>query len=94
LRVLEELRASEKRSFRTVCCVDGSAVKKIKSTCQCRRHGFDPWVGKIHWRRKWQPTPVILLGKSHGQRRLAGCSSLGHKESAGLSNLTTITELR
>ena len=37
-----------------------------ESPCQCRRHGFDPWVGKIRWRRKWQPTPVFLPGKSHG----------------------------
>ena len=33
-----------------------------ESACQCRRHGFDPWVGKILWRRKWQPTPVFLPG--------------------------------
>ena len=38
---------------------------------QCRRLGFYPWVGKIPWRRKWQPTPVFSLGKSHGQRSLA-----------------------
>jgi len=36
---------------------------------------FDPWVGKIPWRSKWQPTPVFLPGKSHGQRTLVGCSS-------------------
>ena len=44
-----------------------------ESACQCRRHKrhkFDPWVGKIPWRRKWQPTPVSLPGKSHGQRSL------------------------
>ena len=41
---------------------------------QCRRCGFDPWVGKIPWRRKWQPTPVFCLGKSHGQRSLEGFS--------------------
>ena len=29
------------------------------STCQCRRHGFNPWIGKIPWRRKWQPTPLF-----------------------------------
>ena len=34
---------------------------------QCRRHRFDPWVGKIPWRRKWQPAPVLLPGESHGQ---------------------------
>ena len=44
-------------------------------TCQCKRHkrhGFDPWVGKFPYRRKWQLTPVFLPGKSHGQRNLAG----------------------
>ena len=38
------------------------------------RHSFDPWVGKILWRRKWQPTPVFLPGKYPGQRSLAGYS--------------------
>ena len=55
-----------------------------ESTCQCRRHkrrGFDPWVGKILWRRTWQPTPVFLAGESHGQRSLAGYSPRGHRES-------------
>ena len=36
---------------------------------------FDPWVGKIPWRRNWQPTPVFLPGEFHGQRSLAGYSS-------------------
>jgi len=49
--------------------------------CRCRRREFDPWVGKIRWRRKWQPTPVFLPGKSHGQRHLAGYSPRDHKES-------------
>ena len=39
-------------------------------TPQCRRHGFDPWVGKIPWRRKWQPPTVFLPGKFHGWRSL------------------------
>ena len=38
---------------------------------------FDPWVGKIPWRRDWQPTPVFLPGESHGHRSLAGCSPQG-----------------
>ena len=46
-----------------------------------REHRFDPWTGKISWRRKWQPTPVFLPGKSHGQRSLAGYSPWGRKES-------------
>ena len=42
--------------------------------------GFNPWVGKIPWKRAQQPTPVFLPGKSHGQRSLAGYSPLGYKE--------------
>ena len=52
-----------------------------ESTCQCMRQGFDPWVRKIPWRRKWHPTPVFLPGKSHGQRSLVGFSPWGHQES-------------
>ena len=50
-----------------------------ESTCQCRRHGFDPWIRKIPWRRKWQSTTVFLSEKSHGQRNLAGYSTWGHE---------------
>ena len=50
-------------------------------TFQCRRHRFNPWVRKIPWRRKWQPTPIFLLGEFHGQRSLAGYSPKGSKES-------------
>ena len=53
------------------------AVKKI--CLQCRRHRFNPGVKKIPWRRKWQPTPMFLLGKSHGQRSQVGYSPWGHK---------------
>ena len=42
---------------------------------------FDPWVRKIPWTRKWQPTPVCLPGDSHGQRSLEGYSPWGCKES-------------
>ena len=41
---------------------------------------INPWVGKLPWRRKWQPTPVFLPGKFHGERSLAGYSTRGHKE--------------
>jgi len=54
------------------------------------RFGFDSWVRKIPWRRKWQPTLVFLPKKSHGQRGLAGYSLWDHKESdMGLSDSTT-----
>ena len=46
-----------------------------ESACQCRRCKrlrFSPWVGKIPWRKKWQPTPAFLPGKCHGQRSLVG----------------------
>ena len=48
---------------------------------QRRRPGFDSWVGKIPWRRKWQSTPGLLPGKSHGQRSLIGYSPWGRKKS-------------
>ena len=41
---------------------------------------FNPWVGKIPWRREWLPTPVFLPAEFHGQRKLVGYSPLGHKE--------------
>ena len=47
----------------------------------CGRHRFDPWVGKIPWRRKWQPTSEFLPEKSHGQRSLVSYSPCGCKES-------------
>ena len=62
----------------------------VKISLQCRRPGFDPWVGKIPWRRKWQPTPVSLPGKSHGQRSLVGCSPWGRKELGMTEWLTLI----
>ena len=58
---------------------------------RCQRHRFDPWVGKIPWRRKWQPTPVFLPGESHGQRSLVGYSPWGHRESDMTEQLSTHT---
>ena len=51
----------------------------VKNCLQSRRREFEPWVGKIPWKRKWQPTPVFLHGESHGPRSLAGCSPWDHK---------------
>ena len=62
-------------------------------TCQCRtgkRRGFDPWVGKLPWRRKWQPTPVFLPGKSHGQRSLVGYSPWDHIKADTTEQLTLL----
>ena len=60
-----------------------------KSIClQCQRPGFNPWVGKILWRRKWQPTPLFLPGKSHGQGSLVGYSPRGCRELDTTEQLT------
>ena len=48
---------------------------------RCKRPRFNPWVGKIPWRRRWQHTPVLLPAKSHGQRSLVGYNPWGRKES-------------
>ena len=49
---------------------------------------FDPWVGKVPWRRAWQPTPVFLPGESHGQRTLEGYNPWGCKELDMLKRLS------
>ena len=46
----------------------------------CRRHGFHCWVGKIPWRKEWQPSPVFLSGEFHRLKSLEGYSPSGHKE--------------
>ena len=59
--------------------------------CQCRRYKrpeFNPWIGKIPWRRTWQPTPVFLPGESHGQRSLVGYNPWGCQE----SDMTEVTQ--
>ena len=73
----------------------------LRIHCQYRRHGFDtwvdstcqcnPWVGKIPWRKKWQPTPVFLPGKSHEQRSLVGYNPWGRKESDRTERLNSNT---
>ena len=67
------------------------ALVSKEPACQRRRrkrHGFNPWVRKICWRRAWQPTPVLLPGEPLGQRSLVGYSPWGHKE----SDTTEVTE--
>ena len=63
---------------------------------QCRKHrrlGFDPWAGKIPWRRAWQPTPLFLPEAFQGQRSLEGYSSWGGKESNTAERLSMHTVL-
>ena len=63
-------------------------LRRWRICLQCRGPGFDPWVGKIPWRREWQPTPVFLPWKLQGQRRLMGYSRWGHKEPNMTERLT------
>ena len=60
-------------------------VKNLPAVQETR---FDPWVGKIPWRREWLHTPVFLPGKFHGQRSLEGYSPWGRKESDTTEQLT------
>ena len=76
--------AASKEPHRPVSLMNGLPrwLSGKESTYRCgrlRRHVFDPWVGKIPWSRKQQPTPVFLPGKFHGERSLVGYSTWGHK---------------
>ena len=65
----------------------GAVLKNLPANGRrCKRCEFDPWVGKIPWRRAWQPTPVLLPGESHGQRSLVGYSPWIAKSQTWLSD--------
>ena len=67
----------------------GAGDKQLTSQYRRRkRHGFNPWIRKIPWRRAWQPTPVFLPRESQGQRSLVGNCLWGHKELA----MTEVTQ--
>ena len=55
-------------------------AQTVKRLSTMRETQVQPWVGKIPWRRKWQSTPILLPGKSHGQRSLVGYSPWGRKK--------------
>ena len=57
----------------------------VKRLPTCGRPGFNPWVGKIPWRRKWQPTPVLLPRKSHGWRSLLQATVHGGHKDSGMT---------
>ena len=79
LSLLQGIFLTQKFNQGLLNCFPGGSDGK--SICmQCGRPGFDSWVGKIPWRRKWQSTSVLLPGKSHGQRSLVGYSPWDCKE--------------
>ena len=71
-----------------------SVLVKNPSVMQetCRTHGFNFWVREILWRRKRQPTPILMPGKFRRHRSLAGCSPWGHKEWDTTDHLTATEE--
>ena len=80
-----------------LCSVASQLALVVKNPCanvrDAKRLGFDPWLGKIPWGRKWQPTPVFLPGKFHRQRSLAGYSPWGHRESDTTEQLSRPQEV-
>jgi len=60
-------------------CIGGASGRESACQCgRCRRGGFDPWVRKTPWRRRWHPTPLFLAGKFHGQRNPAAAAHGAH----------------
>ena len=65
-------------------------AQRLKHLPAMQRPGFNPWVGMIPWKRKWQPTPVFLPGESHGRRSLVGYSPRVTKSRTRLSDFTSL----
>ena len=90
----KELNSTKERSQPDSLFLFVGLGERIHLPCRrCWRWGFNPWVGKIPWRRKWQPTSVFLPEKSHGQRSLLGYSSKGWKELDRTERLGIQTQL-
>ena len=107
LYIRHTLSSSQESTHRQCLLTSGLFVGKRKpglpswlsakeSACQCKRRGFDPWVGKIPWRREWQTTPIILPGESHEPTRgswgMTVCRAT--KSQTRLSAQTTTTRKR
>ena len=68
-------------------------TQTVKNCLQCGRPGLDPWVGKMPWRRAWQPSPLFLPGEFPQTEEPGGLQSMGHKELDKMEQLST-TEVR
>ena len=69
------------------------SFQMAQSSCQCRRCRFDPQVGKIPYRRKWQPTPVSLPRKAHGQRSMVVMRSQRVRHNLATESVSTLTQV-
>ena len=96
LRIYIYPREGNGKPLQYSCLVFPGGASGKELACQCRRHKrprFNPCVGKIPWRRKWQPTPVFMPGESHGQRSLVGYGPQGLKE-MDMTKVTQHTHIR
>ena len=85
-RISHVILFQPKRTFRGMDVIPAVArlswwLSGKESTSQCRRCRSDLWVGKVPWRRKWNPIPVFLFGKSQGQEEPGGLQSMGLQKS-------------
>ena len=89
---LHQMEKRGKAPRKNMVCGFPGGTRSKEPACQCwghRRHGFDPWAGKLTYKKKWQPIPVFLPGKLSRKRSLVGQSLCGHKE----SQMTQATQL-
>ena len=70
----------------------GSDGKKKKNCLQCRRPRFNPWIGKIPWRREWLPIPVFFPGEFHGDKSLM--AGFAKSQTRGHDRVTNIFTLQ
>ena len=91
--LISVVQLSDLLFFSPMTSLVAQMVKCQPTRTECRTPGFNPWVGKISWRRKWQPTPVFLPGKSHGQKSLVGYSPWGRKESDTTERLSDLLNI-
>ena len=66
-------------------------IQTVKNPPAMQRPRFHPWVGKIPWRRVWEPSPVSLPGESHGQKSLGGYSRWNHRVGLDWATNTYLT---
>ena len=92
--ILSGVSQTEKETCHLISLVCGigaspmaQQVKNPPAMQETQKTWVRSWVGKIPWRRAWQPSPVFLLGESHGLTILAGYSPKGHKESDMIERL-------
>ena len=91
--LISAVQLSDLLFFSPMISLVAQMVKRLPTRTECGKPGFNPWVGKISWRRKWQPTPVFFPGKSHERKSLVGYSPWGHKKSDMTEQLSDLLNI-